>query len=237
MAVAALPKSKLGFSAHSEAPCCKHFSFTSPASSTFWKLSKNTNESKTSQQFRRVYASVRAFLFFVALHHPGSAAEQFPFLPPLLAASSAGHPHQEHCDSQVTHAVAMWVGTLPCPAPKDTAFYGVFRVEVVAVRSTSLLVLHQPQGAELPVLWNQNEELVHVTSEPAAVSMDFSTCRIFLRSCGTIGGCHLLHVAAAQLHQQAFAMQRAVTQPHRAPEQYKDASYSADALIAAAPFF
>lgn len=149
-----------------KAPCCKHFSFTSPASSTFWKLSKNTNESKTSQQFRRVYASVCAFLFFVALHHPGSAAEQFPFLSLLLAASSAGHPHQEHCDSQVTHAAAMWVGTLPCPAPKDTAFYGVFRVEVVAVRSTLLLVLHQPRRAELthPVLQDQNEEPVHIPS-------------------------------------------------------------------------
>lgn len=32
-------------------------------------------------------------------------------------------------------------------------------------------------------------------------------------------------------------MQRAVTQPHQAPGQHKDASYSADALIAAAQFF
>lgn len=70
---------------------------------------------------------------------------------------------------------------LPCPAPKDTAFYGVFRVEVVAVRSTLLFVSHHPPRAELtlPVLQDQNEEPVHVTSEPTAASMDFSACRIF----------------------------------------------------------
>lgn len=57
-------------------------------------------------------------------------------------------PELRNCfSSQVNHAEVMWVGKIPCPISKDTAFYGIFRGEAVQV-SCSTLRFSVPVKAE-----------------------------------------------------------------------------------------